>query len=73
MLRLARYVWSVTTLSLSSPVIDVFDALPARARCVVCVSTSSLSSFVIGVFDTMPRSRTLCGLYYHVIAIVACH
>ena len=45
----------------------------ARARCVVCVSTSSLSSLVIDGFDTLPRSRAMCGLRSHVMAVVACY
>ena len=43
----------------------------ARARCVVCFSTSSISSLVIDGFDTLPRS--MCGLWFHVIAVIACY
>ena len=39
----------------------------------VCVTTSSLSSLVVDGFDALLRSRAMCGLCYHVIAIVACH
>ena len=57
----APCVVCVSTSSLSSLVIDVFETLP-RSRAVLCVSTSSILSLVIDGFDTLPRPRAMCGL-----------
>ena len=61
-LVLARHRYRRLSLACSTP-------CRARAPCVVCITTSSLSPLVIDVFETLPRSRAMCGLFEHVIAI----